>query len=391
MAKFFIYNEGTCVRLKLFGEDIKKLFILNGWQESIKSKADYILINTCSFLAVKEKYFLRFIRKKTDCLLAGQQLVVFGCLPATNPLKILKINQNIILFKRNLDEIADFFQFKNKKIKLSSIVSNHLSLRNRLINYLNYFVIHNEAINYRLRKNKVFHLKISEGCLGRCAYCTEKFTTVYQSRKIKEIIKEFEEGLRMGFKYFALNSDDTSAFGADNNEKIADLLSKILGHKEDYKIAVTEFNPRGLMECKVLDLFVSPKIIFVTIPIQSGSQRILNLMRRPYLLKQIIPRIKALKRMNPALMINTHIIVGFPTEKKEDFKKTLALFDENVFDRVKIFEYSDRPGTESSQMKGKISNRIIRKRTNKLRKKILYSAVKRRSLANFLVNLKTLD
>lgn len=391
MAKFFTYNEGTCIRLKLFGEDIKKLFILNGWQESIENDADYILINTCSFLAVKEKYFVKFIRKKSNSLLAGQRLIVFGCLPATNPEAILRINKNIILFKRNLNEIVDFFQFKNKKIRLSSIVSNHLSLKNRLINFLNYFLMHNEAIYYRLKKNKVFHLKISEGCLGRCAYCSEKFTTIHRSRKIKEIIKEFKKGLRMGFKYFALNSDDTAAFGTDNNEKFADLLSKILDHKTDFKLAVTEFNPRGLMECRVVDMFVSPKIIFVTIPIQSGSQRILNLMHRPYLIKEIIPRIKALKRMNPAIMINTHIIVGFPTETKEDFDKTLALFDENIFDRVKIFEYNDRPGTESNQMDGKISEKVKKRRTNKLRRKILYSAFKTRSLANFLVNLKTLD
>lgn len=378
-------NDGVCIRLKLFGEDIKRLLANNNWKETCSEKADYIFINSCSFLLSKEKEFLRIINKQNERKKDNQKICVFGCLPSTNQEKILEINKNVILFHRNLDEIKDFFKLDKAKIGISHVTSRKLSASGRII-YLINKILKDSTIEYRLNKEKVFHLKISEGCLGNCSYCSEKFTTRLKSRKIKAILADFEKGLEEGYKIFALNADDTSVFGLDNKEDIYSLLSRINSHKEDFKLAITEFNPFGLLDKRIFSALNSKKIIFITIPVQSGSQRILDKMNRPYDIKEVIAIIKKLKEINTNLKINTHIIIGFPGETKEDFKKTLDLIDKNIFDRIKIFQYNDRPGTKASFMEQKISEKEKQERFMRLKRKIIINFAKKGDISNILVN-----
>jgi len=386
--KFYMFNEGTCTRLKLFGEDIRRLLLNNSWLESALEDSDYILINSCSFLKSKEDHFIKIINEKEKLTYNKQKILVFGCLPATNPQRIKKISKSIILFCRNIEEIRSFFNLKNTDLSPSSITNNKLSFSQRLIWQFNKFVLNDINVDYRLMKKNVYHLKISEGCLGRCSYCSERFTTKFRSRKIRDIIESFKKGLSLNFKIFALNSDDCSSFGRDNKEDIYSLLNQLLKIDGEFKIAVTEFNPRGLFDTRIFDLLSSDKICYITIPIQSGSQRILNRMRRPYQIKEVVSRIKKIKKINPFLKTNTHLIVGFPGENEEDFRRTLDLVKNGIFDRIKVFRYSDRPGTEANKFKNKIPDNVKIKREKILRAMILLDSIKKRSIANFLLNIE---
>ena len=102
--KFYLFNENVCIRLKLFGEDLKNLLSSNGWKETTLQDADYIFINSCSFLNSKESFFLKKIQEldsKTD-----KNICVFGCLPQTSSEKILTINSKILLFNRDINLIS---------------------------------------------------------------------------------------------------------------------------------------------------------------------------------------------------------------------------------------------------------------------------------------------
>ena len=160
----------------------------------------------------------------------------------------------------------------------------------------------------------------------------------------------------------------------------------MLAVNKDFNLVITEFNPQGLTD-KVINLLSSKKIIFITIPIQSGSQKILNKMKRPYKISPVIKKLKEIKKLNPSLKINTHLIVGFPGESKNDFNKTIALSKTGLFDRVKIFEYNDRPGTEASLMKRKISFNEKIKRKKYLKLKFILSDLKHFSLSNILMEI----
>lgn len=382
--KFYLFNEKTCIRLKLFGEDLRNILVGNGWKEAEREDAEYLFINSCSFISSKEEEVISIIRRIVEQKKKNQKICIFGCLPSTNPKRIKEISPNITLFKRDLEEIINFFKLKRKTTPISHTTNKSLSKSSILIDWANKIFIKDKTITYRLNKNKVFHLKISEGCTGKCTYCSEKFTTRLKSRKISEILQEFRKGLKK-YNIFSLNADDTSSFGQDNNENILSLLNQIIKNNNEFSLAITEFNPRG-MNKDIINILSSEKIIFITLPIQSGSQRILDKMKRQYEIRDIISKLIELKKLNPKIKINTHLIVGFPGETKKDFQETLNIIDKNIFDRIKVFKYNDRPGTEASMMPNKISEREKSIREKRLRTKILFNCIKNKQLSNLLLN-----
>lgn len=388
---FYLYNQGTCTRLKLVGEELKELLIKNGWQNVSKDQSEIIFINSCSFLKTKEDEFLKLISKINSVKKENQKIAVFGCLPAVSAKKITDISANILLFNRNLKGVSDYFNLKSKLITINFTNNDKLKFRQKLILKINDIFLKDDGIKFRLKKDQIYHLKISDGCRGNCSYCSEKFTTEFKSRKIAQILESFKKGLAAGYKLFALNSDDTSTFGWDNGENVYQLLEKMISIRGDFKIAISEFNPRGLFDPRIKKILQSDKIIYITIPIQSGSQKILNLMRRPYQIDDVKRKILEIKKNNKKLKINTHIIVGFPGETENDFRQTLNLFDWRIIDRVKIFAYSDRPGTEASKMSKKVSAKDVKIRVSRLQRKILMANMAQLSLSNWLLNLKTLE
>lgn len=385
---FHLINRMTCTRVKLFGEDLKKLFISNGWGESSFQDADYLLINSCSFLKSREDYFIQEIEKMIKNSNSNQKIVVFGCLPATNPKRILALNKNILLFSRDMDKIISYFCFKNKEFSLSTITNSDLTFTQKIISRINRIFLKDPNITLRLMKKNVFHVRISSGCKGNCSYCSERFTTVFKSRRIFEVLDSFREGLGNGFKVFAINSDDSSCFGIDNGENIVQLLIKLVSLNGEYKIAVSEFNPQGLFIKNIHNVLSSEKICYITIPVQSGSQKILNKMRRPYNVSLVIKKILEIRKSNPLLKINTHLIVGFPGETEKDFLKTLQLVRGGLFDRIKVFKYSDRPNTDASKYSNKISEDVKLKRAKIIQRSIIHDAIKKMDFVNFLLNLK---
>ncbi|MBT3405386.1 radical SAM protein [archaeon] len=374
------------MRLKLFGEDLKKLFILNGWEETSLETADYIFINSCSFLKSKEDFFIKKIGGYDFSKKRSQKIFVFGCLSSSNPSRIEAINKEIVLFGRGLEQFVEYFKFKKTDFSCSYTSVEKLSFYKQFLSFMNFFLWQNPNIDYRLKRDKIFHLKISEGCLGNCSYCSEKFTTKLKSRKINNLIFEFKEGIKRGFSIFCFNSDDTSVFGRDNDENIYDLLAGVLNLNGDFLLAVTEFNPGGLLDERAVDLLTSSKICYITLPIQSGSQKILDKMNRCYNINEIIDKILLIKKLNPLVKINTHLIVGFPGETDFDFDKTLSLVKSGVFDRVKIFKYSNRPFTKASKFIGKISEEIKDKRVRMIKKAILLNIIKKGSFPDFILN-----
>ncbi len=386
LKSFYLINNNTCTRVKLYGIDIKNLFTINGYNEELTmDKAKYIIINTCSFLKTKEDYFMNYINKLSKEINNNQYIVIIGCLPSIRKEELLKIHPNIITFGRDIDEIKKYFKFdKNIKSKATN-VCDKLPLKKELIYDFNKYILRSKHIEYRLKRNKVCYLQISSGCRGKCAYCSEKFTTKLKSRTINEIIDAIKDGIERGYKLFGLNSDDASAYGTDINSSLQELLNEIIKIKEDIYFSIPEFNPNGINK-EIINCLKDKRFIYITVPIQSGSQRILNLMKRPYKINNVIKNIKEIKTNNKKIKINTHVIVGFPGETEEDFNKTLEIIKLGLFDRVKVFMYNDRPNTEASIMDNKISNEEKIRRKNIILKEMKKQNIKHFSMTNLILN-----
>ena len=128
LKKFYIYNRNTCTRVKLYGIDVENLFLENGYKKTKKvENSDLVIINTCSFLKSKEKYFLDLINKINEKLKDNQQLVIIGCLPSINKENLMEINNKMILFGRDLNKIKEYFNFKNTIKTKATQVKDKLS------------------------------------------------------------------------------------------------------------------------------------------------------------------------------------------------------------------------------------------------------------------------
>lgn len=387
--KVCFYNTGTCTRVKLYGKDVEQLILSNNWKLVDQDEADYIFINTCSFLESKSSYFLNKVKEINDNLRPKQKICIIGCLGGTHKSEIEKISKEIIIFKRDILEIKEYFKLEgNIKTKTTS-VSDKLPLKKKVIYIFNKLFLHSKHIEYRLKRDKVCYLQMSSGCRGKCTYCSEKFITKLKSRTIDEILDAINDGIERGYTLFGLNSDDASCYGKDINTNLESLLGEIVKIDKDIYFSIPEFNPNGLTD-RVIELLKDKKFLYITVPIQSGSNRILKLMQRPYTIDEVLEKVKKIKENNKNIRINTHVIVGFPDEQEVDFNKTKEILNTGLFDRVKVFMYNDRPNTVASKMNNKISNEVKEKRKKELLKVIKKQNIKHFSLTNLILNREQL-
>lgn len=388
--KIFIINEGTCTRVKLYGMDVTNLFKLNNWEiVDKKEDADYIAINTCSFLNSKAMYFLNKTRKLYEEKTNKQKLMIIGCLGGTNKEDILNIGKDIIIFKRDLTEIKDYFKFKKVPETKSTSVEDKLTFKKQILYLFNKYILKSKHIEYRLKRNKVCYLQISTGCQGKCSYCSEKFITKLKSRPVEDIIDAINDGIKRGYRLFGLNSDDASAYGKDLNTNLEALLKEVVKIKEDINFSIPEFNPQGLTD-NVVELLKDKKFLYITCPIQSGSNKTLKNMKRPYTIEHALKQLKKVKHNNKNLMINTHVIVGFPGETEEDFNETIKALETGLFDRVKVFMYNERPNTEALKINPKISEEEKERRKEIVLDVIRKNNLKKKSLTNLILNREQL-
>lgn len=388
--KAYFYNSNTCTRVKLYGNDVIELFKINGGEiVDDVSESDYIFINTCSFLESKSSYFLKFVRDVYEKKKKKQQVVIIGCLGGTHRSEIESISKDIIIFKRDINDIKEYFHFKKLPKSKSTSVKDKLPKDKVFVYWFNKLILHSKHIEYRLKRDRVCYLQISSGCRGKCSYCSEKFITHLKSRPIPEVIDAINDGISRGYTLFGLNSDDASCYGIDIDSSLEDLLKEVVKINKKIYFSIPEFNPNGLTD-EVVKLLGDKKFLYITVPIQSGSNRILNLMKRPYNIEHAIEQIKKVKKNNHHLKINTHVIVGFPGETEEDFQETKAMLESGLFDRVKVFMYNDRPNTVASKMENKISDEVKIKRRDELLETMKKVNTKHFSLTNLILNKEQL-
>lgn len=388
---FFVLNNKTCTRLKLYSEDLKNLLLANNWEiSSNPSLSQYIFVNTCAFTGKKEDDAIKTIVNLQKNY-SNKKIIIIGCLPYINPARLQRFFSGQIITSRTLDELITLLKLKPINIHKSYVIFN---TKQSLLSSICKYIPFNDAYwRYQYNKEKVFHIKISEGCMGKCSYCAEKIARgKLESREIREILLDFKSGLSLNYKIFSLNADDTSVFGFDNGENIADLLIEILKIKQNFKLIITEFNPKGLMLYpKIKEILKSEKIAGITVPIQSGSDKILVDMKREYIINEIVPFLKDIKRSNPKININTHFIIGFPGETEIDFALTQGVAHTINFSKIKVFKYSERSKTASFNIFPKIDNKTIHKRFYKLRLQILFNALITFNFKKFLLNLQSIS
>ena len=357
MEKACVLTNG-CPENQLDSARVKTYFEENGWQlvDNVKD-ANIILFNACGLTESSELNSIHSIHNIKKQIKDNQRLIVWGCLPKIDPEMLFQTHQELSFGEREIDKLDEIINATKSinEIAVNEIcqpvhregIWHRLSKIDRLpIKFVNLLCLSLSSNLYRSNDSSIFYIKIATGCLGNCSYCAvKKSRGDIKSKPIDEVMDEFKAGLSLGFKEFSLLGTDLGPYGRDLGYNLADLITKMVNEKGDFKIGLRNIHPLFLKQMinDLVPAFATGKIWFTGVSVQSGSDRILKLMKRGYSVGEFKEGIQQLKKAHPDLFISTQIMVNFPTETEKDFAESMNLIEESNFDYAEIYSFSPHP------------------------------------------------
>ena len=361
MAKIFVEAYG-CSASFADSEMISGL-ILNGGHTLVEnsSESDLNIVVTCS---VKDSTANKMIHRIRS--LKSKPLVVAGCLPKAEKSTVEKITQKASLLGPNsLGKTLQVIDSTLRGIRYVALEDSDLS----------------KVGLPKVRLNPVVGIvEISSGCMSECTFCQTKLAKGdLTSYRIGDIVRQVETEISEGCKEIWLTSTDNGCYGFDINTDLPTLVKAVSEIPQDFMIRVGMMNPMYMPRIKeeLIKSYDSDKVYkFLHIPVQSGSDKILNDMKRGHTVQTVREVIKKAKERFANFTISTDVIVGFPSETKKDFEKTVELINEIRPDMVNLSKYSARPGTEAAEWDQIETSEV------KSRSKVIFDLINKISLEN---------
>lgn len=311
-------------------------------------KADILIINTCSFIKPAVDESKAIIQKASK---PNQKVIVAGCLVQLYGDRLLQEFPNVAYLIAP-GEIYKVCEVLNSSQKLYLGTPKFIYSHNtpRILTTLNFTA----------------YIKIAEGCSNSCSYCLiPRLRGKYRSRKIDSIVKEAENLAQAGVKEIILIAQDTTFYGKDiyGSPKLAQLLKELVKREPIKWIRIMYTHPNHLTDDVISMISKEEKICpYIDIPLQHIDDKILKKMNRPFPSQQIRKLIKKLKDAIPDVTIRTSLMVGFPGEGKEEFKRLVDFVKEIEFDHLGVFKYSKEEGTLASSMLDEVPEEIKEER-----------------------------
>lgn len=361
MAKIFVEAYG-CSASFADSEMISGL-IVNGGHTLVKdsSESDLNIVVTCS---VKDSTANKMMHRINS--LKSKPLVVAGCLPKAEQDTVEKITQKASLLGPNsLGKTLQVIDSTLRGIKQVALEDSDLS----------------KVGLPKVRLNPVIGIiEIASGCMSECTFCQTKLSKGdLKSYRLGDIIRQVETEISEGCKEIWLTSTDNGCYGFDINTDLPTLINAVSEIPEEFMIRVGMMNPMYMPRIKdeLIKSFDSDKVYkFLHIPVQSGSDKVLNDMKRGHTVNTVKEVVKKAKERFENFTISTDVIVGFPSETNEDFEKTFKLINEIRPDIVNLSKYSARPGTEAAEWDQIEASEVKR------RSKIIFNLINKISLEN---------
>lgn len=211
-----------------------------------------------------------------------------------------------------------------------------------------------EILPSRIGKTISGFVSIMRGCNNFCSYCVVPYTRGRErSRDVESILGEVKDLEQRGYKEVTLLGQNVNSYRWEKSGEIvdfADLLAMVALAVPTMRIRFTTSHPKDMSD-KTLETIARYDNIckFIHLPVQSGSNKILELMNRKYTREWYLERIAAIRRIVPNATIGTDVFCGFHDETEEDHQQTLSLMKEVGFDTAFMFKYSERPGTRAQK------------------------------------------
>ncbi len=336
-------------------ELIHGLFVRKGYVYD-EDNADIYVVNTCTVTNMsdrKSRQIIHGIRNNHK----DSIIVVCGCYSqnAYNTGKLNDIDADIILGNKDKSKIVEYVEdyLKNKVAKKVFYDIMDVPFENM------------ELVN-TFDRTRAF-VKIEDGCENYCTYCIIPYVRgKVRSKDHNLVIEEVTNLVNNGYKEIVLTGIHTGHY-VDGDYNFASLLKDLINIRGLIRLRISSIEINELTD-EVLDIFKNSSILVphLHVPLQSGSDRILKEMNRKYDKKYFIDRINYIRSIKPDVSITTDVIVGFPTESKEEHIESMDTIRKIGFTKVHTFPYSDRYGTPASKMSGKIDGNIKKRRVKEI-------------------------
>ena len=353
MKTFFIKTLGCKVN-SYESEYIRNLLINNNYEE-VTENADICIVNTCTVTNTadnKSKQVINNIKKTNPHGI----VIAMGCFCQfrQNEIKEL-INADIIIGNKDKSKILEYIEEFNKT-------------KQQIVNF--YDMDKTKFEDMEVKKYNKHHrafIKIEDGCNNFCSYCIIPYVRGrVRSKDFDKCIIEAQELVLSGHKEIVLAGIHTGQYN-NNGKRLSDVINRLSQIDGLFRIRLSSVEIVELDDGMMNILENNSKFVsHLHIPLQAGSDHILQSMNRRYTRQEFIDMVNVIKKKRPGISLSTDIIVGFPGETEEDFLDTLELCKIVGFSKIHVFPYSDRNGTVASKMKNKIDGNTKKERVHRL-------------------------
>ena len=297
--------------------------------------SDLSVIVTCSVKDATASKMIHRIKESNS-----KPLVVAGCLPKAEKDTVEKFAENASLLGPNsIGKTLQVIQSTLDGKKLIALEDSDIS----------------KVGLPKIRLNPAVGIvEIASGCMSECTFCQTKLSKGdLQSYRVGDIVRQVKTEISEGCSEVWLTSTDNGCYGFDINSDLPELINSVVEIPDKFFVRVGMMNPMYMPRIRdnLLKSFDSSKVFkFLHVPVQSGSDKVLNDMKRGHTANTFREVVNQFREKFGKFTISTDVIVGFPTETKEDFEMTMNLLRETRPDIVNLSRYSQRPGTDAAEM-----------------------------------------
>jgi ribosomal protein S12 methylthiotransferase len=328
-----------------------------------EDQADIIVVNTCAFIREAQEESVDTILEVADYKKSGRckLLIVSGCLPQ-------RFQEDLA---KELPEV-DFFMGTADAPRILELLDSHLQgVGQHAIGLPDYLYDHTTP---RVTSSPFYsaYVKIAEGCANHCSYCViPSIRGTLRSRTIPSVVAEVERLVAEGVKEINLIAQDVTAFGAERSEQpeLTALLRELVKIDGLSWLRLLYAYPDGISD-ELLDLIAAEEKIckYLDLPIQHIDDQILSAMNRRVDEAGIRSLLQRIRTRIPDITLRTSLIVGFPGETDDQFRKLLAFVEEGHFERLGVFRYSREESTPAAQLDRQVPERTKQSRYKRLMK-----------------------
>ena len=346
-----------CEKNRIDSEHMLGLLAQAGYQvDSNEELADYVVVNTCSFIQAAREESVRTLVELAE---ANKKIVITGCMAQHFQEELLEEIPEAVAVVGSGDyhKIVDVIHRVESGERVKEVSAEPT------------YIADETVPRYRTTTEGVAYLRVAEGCDYRCAFCIIPHLRGNQrSRSIESIVTEAEQLAEQGVQEIILISQITTNYGLDlyGEPKLAELLIA-LGKVNIPWIRIHYAYPTGLTPKVIAAIRDTPNVLpYLDLPLQHSHPEILRAMNRPWQGRVNDAIIERIKHELPSAVLRTTFIVGFPGETEVHFQHLKEFVQRHQFDHVGVFTFSPEAGTPAYDLKNTIPDSVMESRRNEL-------------------------